>query len=136
MNHSEWDFHRAEKGDDDFALPETPEDRADRFGLRTAFLVLCIAVFIAANLLPDAALDELRIVTGRTVTLHIVRESEVAAGLHRDRTLRGQLLQRHDRTGDRPGRVRIVDDVRQRAVEVIEHGRPPGRQSRIDGTDP
>ena len=48
MNHSEWDFHRAEKGDDDFALPETPEDRADRFGLRTAFLVLCIALFIAA----------------------------------------------------------------------------------------
>ena len=43
MNHSEWDFHRAEKGDDDLALPETPEDRADRFGLRTAFLVLCIA---------------------------------------------------------------------------------------------
>ncbi|WP_204117301.1 glycosyl transferase family protein [Paraburkholderia sp. C35] len=44
------------------------------------------AVFIAANLLPDAALDELRIVTGRTVTLHIVRESEVAAGL---RIMRG-----------------------------------------------
>ena len=48
MNHSEWDFHTGEKGDDDFALPETPEDRAGRFGLRTAFLVLCIALFIAA----------------------------------------------------------------------------------------
>ena len=48
MDRSEWDFHTAENGDDHSVLPETPEDRVDRFGLRTTFFVLCIAFFIAA----------------------------------------------------------------------------------------
>jgi bacteriophage N4 adsorption protein B len=39
------------------------------------------AVFVAANLLSDEALDELHALTGRPVTLRIVRESEIAAGL-------------------------------------------------------
>nr|WP_087039007.1 glycosyl transferase family protein [Caballeronia arvi] len=43
------------------------------------------AVFICASLLDDASLGELREAAGRAVALHIVRESEIAAGL---RTLR------------------------------------------------
>ncbi|QGZ65775.1 glycosyl transferase family protein [Paraburkholderia acidisoli] len=39
------------------------------------------ARFIAANLLADTALDQLHAITGRIITLAIVRESEVAAGL-------------------------------------------------------
>ncbi|WP_321881988.1 glycosyl transferase family protein [Paraburkholderia bannensis] len=39
------------------------------------------AVFVAASLLSDAAIDDLHALAQRTVSLHIVRESEVTAGL-------------------------------------------------------
>jgi bacteriophage N4 adsorption protein B len=44
------------------------------------------AVFVSASLLDDVALDELRADTGVPVAIHVVRESEIAAGL---RLLRG-----------------------------------------------
>jgi hypothetical protein len=34
--------------EDDVALPKSPEDLVDQFGIRTALLLLCIALFIAA----------------------------------------------------------------------------------------
>ena len=46
---SEWDFeNRINDGEPDVALPGSPEVLADQFGVRTALLVLCIALFIAA----------------------------------------------------------------------------------------
>jgi hypothetical protein len=49
MQPLEWDFASVPaKDEDDLALPETPEESVDRFGLRTAFLVLCIAFLLAA----------------------------------------------------------------------------------------
>ena len=47
MQPSEWDFSSTVP-EDETALPETPEERLDRFGVRTALLVICIACFIAA----------------------------------------------------------------------------------------
>ena len=49
MQRSEWDIEG--KIDDDVhavASPETPEVLADQFGVRTALLVLCVSLFIAA----------------------------------------------------------------------------------------
>jgi hypothetical protein len=49
MQRSEWDFeNRIDDDKPDVALPGSPEALADRFGVRTALLVLCIALFIAA----------------------------------------------------------------------------------------
>jgi len=49
MQPSEWDFEsKVEEDKDDVARPETPEERVDRFGIRTAPLVLGVAFFIAA----------------------------------------------------------------------------------------
>jgi hypothetical protein len=49
MRRSEWDFEsRIDDNEHDAALPESSEVLADRFGIRTALLVLCIALFIAA----------------------------------------------------------------------------------------
>jgi hypothetical protein len=49
MQPTEWDFHSStEKDEDDTALPETPEERVDRYGVATALFVLCVAFFIAA----------------------------------------------------------------------------------------
>ena len=49
MQRSEWDFeNRINDGESDVALPGSPEVLADQFGVRTALLVLCIALFIAA----------------------------------------------------------------------------------------
>lgn len=49
MQRSEWDFeNRINDGEPDVALPGSPEVLADQFGVRTALLVLCIALFIAA----------------------------------------------------------------------------------------
>ena len=49
MQRSEWDFeNRIDDDEHDAALPESSEVLADRFGIRTALLVLCIALFIAA----------------------------------------------------------------------------------------
>jgi hypothetical protein len=47
MQPSEWDFSSTVR-EDETALPETPEERLDRFGIRTALFVLCVALFIAA----------------------------------------------------------------------------------------
>src|SRR5262245_36259498 len=45
----EWDFeNRIDDDELDAALSGSPEVLADRFGVRTALLVLCIALFIAA----------------------------------------------------------------------------------------
>jgi hypothetical protein len=38
MQPSEWDFSSTVR-EDETALPETPEERLDRFGVRTALLV-------------------------------------------------------------------------------------------------
>jgi hypothetical protein len=46
MQRSEWDFEN--RIDDDEPEPGSPGVLADRFGVRTALLVLCIALFIAA----------------------------------------------------------------------------------------
>ncbi|CKV15145.1 Uncharacterised protein [Mycobacterium tuberculosis] len=54
---------------------------------------------------------------------------QVAATEHRDRTARGQLLQCLQGTGGEPGRVGILDNVGQRAVEVEEHRGLPGDQA-------
>jgi hypothetical protein len=46
---SEYDFENAvEESEDDDAWSKSPEELMDRFGVRTALLVLCIALFIAA----------------------------------------------------------------------------------------
>ena len=46
---SEYDFENvAQEKEDDAACPESPEEFIDRFGIRTALLVLCVALFIAA----------------------------------------------------------------------------------------
>ena len=47
MQHSDWDFNSTVQEDED-ALPETLEERLDRFGVRTALLVICIACLVAA----------------------------------------------------------------------------------------
>ena len=47
MSDSEWDLANR-MGGDDIPSPESPEERLDRFGIRTALLVICIASFIAA----------------------------------------------------------------------------------------
>jgi hypothetical protein len=47
MQNSEWDLDST-AGEDETVLPETLEERLDRFGVRTALLVICIACFIAA----------------------------------------------------------------------------------------
>jgi hypothetical protein len=48
MRHSEFDFQAADDDESCVSLPETSEDRVDRFGLRTALVVLVIALFVAA----------------------------------------------------------------------------------------
>jgi hypothetical protein len=49
MQRSEWDFESTpDNAEHDQPLPETPEALVDRFGIRVALLVLCIAFFIAA----------------------------------------------------------------------------------------
>ena len=46
---SEYDFENAvQENEDDAAWPEPPEALVDRFGIRTALFVLCVALFIAA----------------------------------------------------------------------------------------
>jgi hypothetical protein len=46
---SEYDFENAaQEKEDSAAWQESPEDLIDRFGIRTALLVLCVALFIAA----------------------------------------------------------------------------------------
>jgi hypothetical protein len=45
MQDSEWDLdHRM----DEVAPPESPEERVDRYGIRTALLALVVALFVAA----------------------------------------------------------------------------------------
>ena len=48
MQRSEWDFEGRIDDDEQVALLASPEVLADRFGVRTALLVLCIALFLAA----------------------------------------------------------------------------------------
>src|SRR5262249_4647660 len=49
MQRLEWDFeNRIDDDELDAALSGSPEVLGDRFGVRTALLVLCIALFIAA----------------------------------------------------------------------------------------
>ena len=50
MQDSKGYFDTPFKDDDegDVALPKSPEDLVDQFGIRTALLLLCIALFIAA----------------------------------------------------------------------------------------
>jgi hypothetical protein len=46
---SEYDFENAvHENENDAASPEPPEALMDRFGIRTALFVLCVALFIAA----------------------------------------------------------------------------------------
>jgi hypothetical protein len=46
---SEYEFENAvQENEDDAAEPESAEALIDRFGIRTALLVLCAALFIAA----------------------------------------------------------------------------------------
>ena len=45
----EYDFENAvEESEDDAAWSKSPEELMDRFGIRTALLVICISCFIAA----------------------------------------------------------------------------------------
>ena len=48
MQRSEWNFENRMDNDQDVAWPESPEERVDRFGVRTALVVLGLAFFIAA----------------------------------------------------------------------------------------
>ena len=49
MHYSEFDIQGPMDDDrPEVAWPETPEERVDRFGIRTAFLVLIRALFVAA----------------------------------------------------------------------------------------
>jgi hypothetical protein len=50
MQDRDWHFDIVPKDrdDDDLLWSQSPEDRADRFGIRSAILVLCVALFIAA----------------------------------------------------------------------------------------
>ena len=46
---SEYDFENTVQGNEnDGGWPEPPEGSIDRFGIRTALFVLCVALFIAA----------------------------------------------------------------------------------------
>jgi hypothetical protein len=46
---SEYDFENTvHENENDDARPEPPEELIDRFGIRTALFVLCVALFIAA----------------------------------------------------------------------------------------
>jgi hypothetical protein len=46
---SEYDFENAvQENENDHARPEPPEGPIDRFGIRTALFLLCVALFIAA----------------------------------------------------------------------------------------
>ena len=47
MQESEWSLETKSNDDDDIARPKTPEEMADRFGIRTALLVLCISFLLA-----------------------------------------------------------------------------------------
>jgi hypothetical protein len=47
MQESEWSLETKSDDDDDIARPKTPEELADRFGIRTALLVLCISFLLA-----------------------------------------------------------------------------------------
>jgi len=48
MQRSEWDFEGGMDNHQHVAWPDSPEERVDRFGVRTALLVLGLAFFIAA----------------------------------------------------------------------------------------
>jgi hypothetical protein len=49
MQGSKWDFDTTTDHDvRDVPWPKSPEEFADQFGIRTALVVLCIALFIAA----------------------------------------------------------------------------------------
>jgi hypothetical protein len=49
MQGSEWDFEgRMDDDPHDVAWPGSAEERVDRFGMRTALLLLAIGLFIAA----------------------------------------------------------------------------------------
>jgi hypothetical protein len=48
MRRSEFDNDPFDDGSAEIAWPETPEERVDRFGIGIAFLVLIIALFVAA----------------------------------------------------------------------------------------
>jgi hypothetical protein len=47
MQESEWSLEAKSNDDDDIARPKTPEELADRLGIRTALLVLCISFLLA-----------------------------------------------------------------------------------------
>jgi len=53
MRHSKFDFIDADNDESGVPLPKTSEERVDRFGIRTALLVLVIALFCAAMWLVD-----------------------------------------------------------------------------------
>jgi hypothetical protein len=46
MQRSEFDFTKVDEPN--VPSPDTPEERADRFGLLTAAFALCVALFVAA----------------------------------------------------------------------------------------
>jgi hypothetical protein len=48
MRRSKFDFIDADNDESRVPLPKTSEERVDRFGIRTALLVLVIALFGAA----------------------------------------------------------------------------------------
>ena len=52
MPTSDWDRLETtskEDGDSDILPPKAPEDDVDRLGVRISLLVLCVALFLAAN---------------------------------------------------------------------------------------
>jgi hypothetical protein len=53
MRYSKFDFIDADNDESRVPLPKTSEERVDRFGIRTALLVLVIALFGAAMWLMD-----------------------------------------------------------------------------------
>jgi hypothetical protein len=53
MRYSKFDFIDADNDESRVPLPKTSEERVDRFGIRTALLVLVIALFGVAMWLVD-----------------------------------------------------------------------------------
>ena len=53
MRYSKFDFIDVDNDESRVPLPKTSEERVDRFGIRTALLVLVIALFSAAMWLMD-----------------------------------------------------------------------------------
>ncbi|WP_250494242.1 glycosyl transferase family protein [Caballeronia sp. GAWG1-1] len=72
------------------------------------------AIFVSASLLDDAALAELREATGCAVSINVVRESEIAAGLRMLRDVGVSAL-----SGDEQTAAKAVNDEAARGVPLL-----------------